>query len=256
MSKNILITGSTDGIGFATAKLLKSLGHNVIIHGRSLSKVDDAKRKLGIENGIVADLSSILKVKIFINDIKESFDNIDVLINNAGVFKVDNPITDDNLDVRFMVNTIAPYLITKGLLDIISDDGRVVNISSAAQASVNINALTGGVSLNSGDAYSQSKLALIMWSNHMASKTNKLITSVNPGSYLGSKMVKSAYGIKGEDINIGAEIISKAALSGEFKDVSGKYFDNDSGYFSNPHPDALSDIKNINVVESLNSITS
>ena len=62
---------------------------------------------------------------------------------------------------------------------------------------------------------------------------------VNPGSYLGTKMVKEGFGMAGKDIHIGAEILVRAALTDEFATASGQYFDNDSGQFASPHPDAL-----------------
>jgi hypothetical protein len=64
------------------------------------------------------------------------------------------------------------------------------------------------------------------------------IIAVNPRSLLGSKMVKQAFGVAGGDLRIGAEILCRAALSDEFAAASGQYFDNDTGQFASPHPDA------------------
>jgi NAD(P)-dependent dehydrogenase (short-subunit alcohol dehydrogenase family) len=91
-------------------------------------------------------------------------------------------------------------------------------------------------------AYAQSKLALTMWSFALAeelSKNKSMIVALNPGSLLGSKMVKEGFGIQGKDLFIGAEILVRASLSEEFTNASGKYFDNDIGKFSTPHLDAL-----------------
>lgn len=52
-------------------------------------------------------------------------------------------------------------------------------------------------------------------------------------------MVREGFGVAGGDIGIGAEILKRAAISDEFADASGKYFDNDSGRFAYPHPDGL-----------------
>lgn len=81
-----------------------------------------------------------------------------------------------------------------------------------------------------------------MWSRNMAlslEDKGPAIIAVNPRSMLGSKMVKEAYGVAGSDLRIGAEILVRACLSDEFADASGKYFNNDIGQFSAPHPDAL-----------------
>lgn len=90
------------------------------------------------------------------------------LINNAGVFGTADPTTPDGLDIRFTVNTIAPHLLTKWLLPLIESSGRVINLSSAAQAPVDPDALLGRIKLSDGMAYAQSKLAITMRSHHMA----------------------------------------------------------------------------------------
>ncbi|MEM1345764.1 MAG: oxidoreductase, partial [Pseudomonadota bacterium] len=61
---------------------------------------------------------------------------------------------------------------------------------------------------------------------------------VNPGSLLGTNMVRDAFGTSGNDIRIGVDILMRAALSEEFSDASGRYFDNDAGRFGPAHPDA------------------
>ncbi len=248
MKKTILITGSTDGIGYETAKRFVKEGHNVIIHGRDTQKVQRVKESLlaelaeGTLESFVADLSDINAVKSLAQAIKMRYQNLDVLINNAGVYKVPSVKNNKGLDVRFVVNTIAPYLLTKLLLPILTLNSRVVNLSSAAQVPVNINALSSYVVLGDGEAYAQSKLALTMWSTAIAPELKEkgiMIVSVNPKSFLGSKMVKEAYGMQGVDLNFGVDILHRASLSSEFDNAHGKYFDNDSGNFSSPHPDAL-----------------
>lgn len=263
MSKTIFITGSTDGIGLATAEMLLKKGHHVIIHGRSAEKIKNIEQKLnalstdGKLESYVADLSQMVNVEKLAEQVSANNDKIDVLINNAGVFAVENSVTKDCLDVRFAVNTIAPYLLTKKLLPLLAEGGRVINLSSAAQASVNIEALAGKISLDHSSAYAQSKLALTIWSNYMAGMPDNhgtVFIAVNPKSFLGSNMVKQAYGIQGADLNIGADILSRAALSDEFADANGKYFDNDIQQFSNPHPDALDASKRQAVVDTMETI--
>ena len=78
--------------------------------------------------------------------------------------------------------------------------------------------------------------------------------ALNPGSMLGSKMVKQAFGVAGRDILIGAEILCRTALVDEFAAVSGQYFDNDSGQFASPHPDALDPRKSQEIVRVIETI--
>ena len=249
MQKTILITGSTDGIGLEAAKMLVSQGHRVLLHGRNPAKLEKVERMLagltdsGNIEGYIADLSRMADVEILAKEVTGRHARLDVLINNAGVFQTPKPITQDGLDVRFVVNTLAPYLLTQRLLPLIGASGRVINLSSAAQSPVDPEALAGRVVLSDDfTAYAQSKLALTMWSRSMALSLEDggpAIIAVNPGSLLGTQMVKEGFGVAGNDVRIGAEILVRAALSDEFGTASGRYFDNDAGQFASPHPDAL-----------------
>ncbi len=263
MKKVILLTGATDGIGLQTAEKLASEGHHLLLHGRNEGKlaqvISDLKGKYPNTeiDAYVADLSSFRDIAELGDNIAEHHSHLDVIINNAGVFKTAHNITADNLDVRFVVNTLAPYVLTKALLAKMDSNGRVVNLSSAAQAAVNLDALKGKVALDDNGAYAQSKLALTMWSKHLADALGAgepAIIAVNPASFLGSKMVKEAYGVAGGDLSIGADILTRAALSDEFNDASGKYFDNDSGRFAKPHSDAQDPAKNAELVATMDDI--
>ncbi len=259
MGKTILITGATDGIGLETAKMLVAAGHNVLLHGRNSTKLKGVAEELarlatGSVESYVADLSRLREVQELATAIAGKHQKIDVLINNAGVFVTPNSTSEDGLDLRFVVNCIAPYLLTRQLLPLMDSSGRVVNLSSAAQAPVELEAFVGKTHFSAGEAYAQSKLALTMWSRAMASslgKSGPAIIAVNPKSFLGSKMVKQAYGASGSDLRLGAEILCKASLSESFKGASGKYFDNDIGAFSNPHPEALNSAKCKEVVVAI-----
>ncbi len=182
---------------------------------------------------------------------------LDVLINNAGVYVVPDPVSPDGLDTRFAVNTIAPYLLTKRLLPLLGATGRVVNLSSAAQAPLDPMELAQPSSLPHGTVYAKSKLALTMWTRFLGEdlgSAGPMIVAVNPKSMLGSKMVKDAYGVNGADLSIGADILCRASLSDAFAGASGQYFDNDIGRFSSPHPDALQPAKCQQVVRVIEEI--
>ena len=81
-----------------------------------------------------------------------------------------------------------------------------------------------------------------------------VVVAVNPASFLGTKMVKEAYGTSGNDIGIGADILARAATSDEFATASGRYYDNDAGRFADPHPDALDPHKNAAIVDLIESL--
>ncbi len=256
--KKILITGSTDGIGLETARMLSRAGHEVMVHGRSSAKVEAVSSELHCE-GYTADLSDLAEVEALASAVAEKHGSLDVLINNAGVFKVAGPILGNGQDVRFVVNTLAPYLLTRKLLPRLGNSGRVVNLSSAAQAPVNLKALAGKVRLDDMGAYAQSKLAITMWTMELAAElggNGPALLAVNPGSLLASKMVKEGFGVAGSPLRIGAEILCRAALSDEFADASGRYYDNDAKRFADPHPDALNPAVRKEVVRVIEQLLS
>lgn len=250
--ETILITGSTDGVGKLASLKLANDGHQIILHGRNSEKlkntISELKEKTANDNvsGFVSDLSDFNNFTKMVTDISNEFSSIDVLINNAGVFNSPKEQNQDGLDMRFAVNYFAPYLLTNQLLPVLknSTSPRIINLSSAAQATVSIKALQGKERISSNAAYAQSKLALTMWSFDFAKANPNIVTiAVNPGSSLNTKMVQEAYGQFWSSADKGADILVELALSEKHKANNGKYFDNDKGTFSNAHNDAYNEEK-------------
>jgi len=245
MAKTILITGATDGIGLAAAKALHADGHTVLIHGRNAEKLKAAIAAVGASDlarvrGVRADLTTLSAVDALADEVLDATPTLDVLINNAGVLKPGGT-APNGLDVRFVVNTLAPYRLAQRLWARIGGGGRIVNLSSAAQAPVDLKAFETATGLADFEAYAQSKLALTMWTAAQGGARgadDPMMVAVNPGSLLATKMVREGFGQAGADIGIGVDILLRAALSDEFADASGAYFDNDARRFADPHPDA------------------
>jgi len=262
MYKTILITGSTDGIGKLAALKLAEAGHQVYLHGRDADKlagviaevkavaIGDAVDHI---DGFVADFSDLTAVLKMAADVNEKLPKLDVLINNAGIYATSAATTKDDLDIRFVVNYLAPYELTNALLPLLkqSDKARIINLSSAAQTPISYEAFAGQTTLEDKAAYAQSKLALTMWSMALADKVagdDINVIAVNPGSLLNTKMVDEAYGHHWSSADKGANILTELAISDEFANDTGKYFDNDikdgdhgdaRGEFGQPHADAL-----------------
>lgn len=247
MIKTILITGSTDGIGKLAAFKMAKEGHRLALHGRNSEKLNlmiaELKKETGNDqiDGFIADFSELKDVQNMSSEINEKFATIDVLINNAGVFKSSQNLTKEGIDIRIVVNYYAPYLMTNLIIDKLRDstDSRIINLSSAAQFSVSSEMLEGKISVSDQEAYAQSKLAILMWSFYLAKQEPDIsVVALNPGSLLNTNMVREAYGKFWSPADKGADIIYDLALVKKPNELDGKYFDNDRGAFGEAHSDA------------------
>lgn len=250
--KTILITGSTDGIGKLAAIKLAEQGHEVYLHGRNREKLDtvvsEIKNQTKNKNikGFVADFSNLDAVKQMAHQIEEELSQIDILVNNAGVYNSSKSQNNSGLDLRFVVNYLAPFLLTNELIPLLKqgENSRIINLSSAAQSPLDFEVLTGKAKRSSSETYAQSKLALTMWSFHLAKQEPLLkVVAVNPGSLLNTKMANEAFGKSWSSADKGADILYELATSEVHQDASGKYIDNDRGTFSKAHPDAYNAAK-------------
>ena len=263
MSKTIIITGSTDGIGKLTALSLAKQGHTIYVHGRSEAKVStvvsELKEASNNQNikGLVADFSDLEAVSKLAEQIKTDIPKIDILINNAGIFKTKDVQNKNGLDIRMVVNYLAPYVLTNAILATIknAEASRIINLSSAAQAPISEAVLIGKEQDSENSTYAQSKLALTMWSFHLAKQEpNMTVIAVNPGSLLNTKMAKEAYGQHWSPAEKGVDILYDLALSENHKNNSGKYFDNDKGAFGKAHNDVYDREKIDKLIAETNQI--
>jgi NAD(P)-dependent dehydrogenase (short-subunit alcohol dehydrogenase family) len=158
--KIILITGSTDGVGRRVAELLGSAGHTILVHGR------DARRAVSVAKEIadagakaeiyLADFASLAEIRCFAAALSRDHPHIDVLINNAGIGfgrpGGDREESRDGHELRFAVNYLAPFLLTRQLLPVLRRcGGRIVNVAS----------LSGKRVRNEWVGYSMTKFALM-----------------------------------------------------------------------------------------------
>lgn len=179
-----VITGSTEGIGFEDALALSSVGWNVIVMGRNPEKGADAiakilqinpKAKVSFEKIDLADLSSI---KSFASKMLERGEAINLLINNAGVMTPPNRLeTADGFELQFGTNHIGHFAMTAQLLPLLrkAPNARVVTVSSVANRNgqINFDDLQSTSSYVPGKAYSQSKIANLMFALELQRQSEK-----------------------------------------------------------------------------------
>lgn len=129
MKKTILVTGSTDGIGEATARGLLPRGAEVIIHGRDHEKGKEVLQSLEMSSYgneaafLVADLSVQESIRKLVDEVSLKYGRLDVLINNAGVYMPERQLTPDGVETTLAVNYLAPFLLTHLPLPMISESG-------------------------------------------------------------------------------------------------------------------------------------
>ena len=206
----IFITGSSDGLGSMSAKLLVAQGHEVVLHARNAERGRLALEKVpGTKIVLIGDLSSIEETKKLAAEVN-TLGHFDAIIHNAGVYQVSNKLI-------FAVNTLAPYLLTC----LIHRPERLIYLSSGLHLQGDPGLRD--FSLNTGRyGYSDSKLHIVILSMAVARKWPDVYSNaVNPG-WVPTKMGgRSAP----DNLEKGAETQAWLAASNDDKaKVSGRYF--------------------------------
>jgi NAD(P)-dependent dehydrogenase (short-subunit alcohol dehydrogenase family) len=241
--KTIIITGSNSGIGKEAALNLAKSGHRILMLCRNSEKSMTVNKKIVSQSGnenvflISVDLSDSRSICFAVEKIKKDFPVIDVLVNNAGVYKVKRQETDNGVEMTFAVNFLAPFMLSLMLLDNIeaSGDGRIINVVSELykNGSIDFDNLMLENGYKAGDAYANSKLASVLFTVDLAERVKDKGISVNalhPG-VLATDSFRDYPRFLTRILNLflekpyqGGERIAYLAVSEEVKDVSGKYF--------------------------------
>jgi retinol dehydrogenase 14 len=192
--KTALVTGGTGGIGRATAVGLAALGARVGITGRDKARTRTAAAEIASECGnaevdaFAADMSSQAEVRRLATAVLTAYPRLDVLINNVGGFWASRHVTADGLEHTFAVNHLAGFLLTDLVLDRLkaSAPARIVTVSSNAHAmgKLSFDDLQGESGYSGQQAYSQSKLANVMFTYELARRlegTGVTATVLHPG---------------------------------------------------------------------------
>ena len=176
--KSVLVTGGTGGIGKATATGLAALGARVGITGRDQARTEAAAAGIRAATGnpavdaFAADMSAQAGVRRLAAQVLDTYPRLDVLVNNVGGFWAHRHVTADGLEHTFALNHLAPFLLTSLLLDRLtaSAPARIVTVSSGAHASgrIDFDDLQGERNYSGQRAYSQSKLANVMFTYELA----------------------------------------------------------------------------------------
>jgi NAD(P)-dependent dehydrogenase (short-subunit alcohol dehydrogenase family) len=237
--QTILITGATNGLGKALARELVERGSTVLLHGRSQERIDAAIAEIGqttAGDGIIpylADLSSLAAVRRLVEQVTSRHDNLDALVNNAGVGLKERAESDDGYELTFAVNYLAPYLLTRLLLPVLrkSAPARIVNVASIGQAPVNFDDVMLTANYDMSLAYSQSKLALIAFTFELAERLRiegeSAVTAnaLHPATLMPTKLVLETVGHTVDSLEQGVAATLRLVIDPQLDSVSGLYFD-------------------------------
>ncbi len=238
----VLVTGSTDGIGRATARGLAAAGMKVIVHGRSKLKVDATITQLAQElpsaefEGVSFDLASHNAVRKGVAHILERLPALHAIVNNAGLFASERTITEDGIELTFAVNHLGHFLLTelltpRLLASATAAPSRVIDVASIAhtRGRIHLDDLSLASAWTGYASYAQSKLAQVMHAISLAERHDpaKLVVySLHPG-VISTKLLRQGFGpVAGATTDAGAKTSIRLA-SGEAtsnEEPSGSYF--------------------------------
>jgi NAD(P)-dependent dehydrogenase (short-subunit alcohol dehydrogenase family) len=233
--KTALITGSTDGVGRYVAERLAAEGARVIVHGRDRARgeavVERIMRQGGDARLLIADLSSLAEVRLLAEAVRRDSDGLDALVNNAGIGTsgAQRELGPDGFELRFAVNYLAGFLLTRLLLPMLEGraSSRIVNVASAGQQPIDFTdvMLTRGYS--GARAYRQSKLAQIMFTIDLAHELagrNVAVNCLHPATFMDTTMVRLSGVQPISTVEEGGAAILQLVTSPSLEGRSGLYF--------------------------------
>jgi NAD(P)-dependent dehydrogenase (short-subunit alcohol dehydrogenase family) len=237
--KTVLVTGATDGLGRHVARELAAEGATVLLHGRSRERLEAVLEDVRTQAGGVearsylADLSSLAAVRGLAESILADEGRLDVLVNNAGIASRERRVSEDGVELTFAVNYLSHFLLTGLLMPLLrhSAPARIVNVSSVGQNPIDFSDPMLEREYDAMRAYSQSKLAQIMFTFELAERERDAGVTVNalhPASLMDTKMVHETFGYTMSTVEEGAEAVIRLAVSPEVDGVTGAYFDGTS----------------------------
>ncbi|WP_292348354.1 MULTISPECIES: SDR family NAD(P)-dependent oxidoreductase [unclassified Methanoregula] len=242
----ILVTGSTDGIGKATATALAAGGSTIILHGRDEKKGNEVRQELAGKTGsgrpdlVIADYTRQTEIRRMAADIRSRYSHLDVIINNAGTYQGTRHVTENGIEMTFAVNYLGPFLLTRLLRPLLRKGSRIVTVASGAHFDVDRidwENLPGQRQYDPWRAYALSKLADVTFTYTLARNlegTGITANCLHPG-VVDTKLLRSAFpGYPAITPEKAAEIPVWLARSPDVAGVTGRYFENKKETASSP----------------------
>ena len=244
--KTVLVTGASSGIGMATAARLGALGARVVMVSRKEDRGTRARDELLRDHPgakldlLIADLSTTAAIRKLADEVKQRYQRLDVLVNNAALITSRRKLTPEGMEMQFFVNHLAYFMLTGFLLDVLrtSAPSRIINVASTAHSRgvIDFNDLQLERHYRGWQAYSNTKLMNIVFTYELARRlesTHVTVNCLHPGVIKTglmrnfSSVVQVAWNATGrllKQADDGAETPVYMASSPEVEEVTGKYF--------------------------------
>ena len=242
--KTAIVTGANSGMGRATVEALSDMGAMVIMLCRDEVRGQVAYEELSEKKDrsldlILCDLGDYASIRSFVREVRRKYDRIDILVNNAGFISLDRQETKEGLERQFGVNHIGHFLLTMGILPLMREGSRIVNVASGAHKTGRIHFKDINLTkhFNVITAYSQSKLANVLFTRELSRRVADRGITVNcchPGAVATNIGIDRNTGFGKTVTGLlkpffltpaeGARTAVYLAASPEVQDISGEYF--------------------------------
>jgi len=241
--KTILITGCNSGLGHEALRVLAARGARVVGTARSLDKAKAACAAVsGDTVPLACELADPASVRACVAAVKAANLRLDAIICNAGIMALPKLEQAHGLELQFFTNHIGHFILVTGLLEQLTDTGRVVMLSSAAhkmapKGGIQFDNLAGVIGYRDWTQYGQSKMANLLFAKELARRfagTQKTANAVHPGviqTNLGRHMNPVAQFFFGLSDKIALKSIPQGAATEVYvavhpatAGISGKYF--------------------------------
>ena len=249
--QTILITGATGGLGRALAHRAAEHGATVVAHGRDEQRLRELALQVEEATGtsidtVAADLADLREVDRLADGVLDTYDRLDVLVNNAGVGfgAPDGPREEsaDGIELRFAVNHLASYRLAGRLAKLleVSAPARIVQVASAGQLALDRDDPLTEQGWDGVTAYRRSKLAQVMATYDLAADlvgTGVTVNALHPATFMDTAMVRDSGVAPTSTVEEGLEATWRLVADPALDGVSGRYFDGTHEGTSDPQAD-------------------
>jgi WW domain-containing oxidoreductase len=225
--KTILVTGCGSGLGLEALRVLALRGATVLGTARTLEKARAACASVeGLTVPLACELSDPASVRACVEAVRRGGYRLDALICNAGVMALPKRELVHGVEAQFFTNHVGHFMLVTGLLDRLSDDGRVVMLSSGAhsmapKAGILFDDLAADHGYTPSGHYGQSKLANLLFAKELARRfagTRRTANAVHPGVIL-SKLWRHMPGLANFALGVAGPLVLKSVAQGAATEV-------------------------------------